>query len=101
MAALEQKQEAIEKEALAIVESLRKWIHYLIGRPFRLITDQKCVAFMFDSRKRSKIKNDKIQRWRMELSQYSYDCVHRPGKDNLTADMFSRVTGPTGQQGVP
>ncbi|XP_054260530.1 uncharacterized protein LOC128985173 [Macrosteles quadrilineatus] len=56
----EQKHSSIEKEAYAIVEALRKWRHYLIGRHFRLITDQRSVAFMFSDRNASKIKNDKI-----------------------------------------
>ena len=45
----EQRHSAVEKEAYAIVESLRHWRHYLLGRQFQLMTDQKSVAFMFDS----------------------------------------------------
>ena len=41
--------------------------------------------------KHSKIKNEKIMRWRLELSCYSYDIVYRPGKSNLAADALSRV----------
>ena len=37
----EQKHSAIEKEAYAIVEALRKWRHLLIGKHFNLVTDQK------------------------------------------------------------
>ncbi|XP_026322465.1 uncharacterized protein LOC113232055 [Hyposmocoma kahamanoa] len=37
----ERKHAAVEKEACAIVESIRKWRHYLIHRHFLLITDQK------------------------------------------------------------
>ena len=31
----------MEKEAAAIVESIRKWKHYLTGKHFILITDQQ------------------------------------------------------------
>ena len=55
---------AVEKEALAIIEAVRKWNHLLSRQPFILITDQKSVSFMFDNRKRSKIKNSKIRSWR-------------------------------------
>ena len=51
----------VEKEATAIVEAVRKWRHFLAGRHFTLVTDQRSVAFMIDNRKRSKIKNNKIQ----------------------------------------
>ena len=36
---------AVEKEAAAIVESIREWRHFLIGRQFKLITDQKSIKF--------------------------------------------------------
>ena len=48
---------AVEKEAAAIVESIREWRHYLVGRKFELITDQKSISYMYDHRRRSKIKN--------------------------------------------
>ncbi|XP_045766956.1 uncharacterized protein LOC123868459 [Maniola jurtina] len=85
------KQSSIEKEACAIVESLKKWRHYLIGRHFLLITDQQSVAFMFNQNHNSKIKNEKIQRWRLELSCFKYDIVYRPGTENAAADALSRV----------
>ena len=83
---------AVEKEACAIVEAVQKWSHYLYGRHFKLITDQRSVSFMYDrKRAKSKIKNDKIMRWCLELSPYSYDIIYRPGPENKGADAFSRL----------
>ena len=59
---------AVEKEATAIIEAVRKWSDFLLRREFHLITDQRSVAFMLDKRKRTKIKNNKIQGWRLELA---------------------------------
>ena len=87
----ERKWSSYEKEAYAIVESVRKWRHYLSGKKFTLITDQKSVSYMFDSRHKNKIKNDKVIRWRIELLPYTYDLVYRPGKYNLAADAMSRL----------
>lgn len=87
----ERKHASVEKEACAIVESLRKWRHYLIHRHFLLITDQKSVSYIFDQNHTSKIKNDKIERWRLELSCYKYDIIYRPGIQNNAADALSRV----------
>ena len=50
---------AVEKEAYSIVDALRKWHHFLVGTRFTLVTDQKSVAFMFNIKHQSKIKNDK------------------------------------------
>ena len=39
-----QRHSAVEKEAYAVVEALKKWRHLLIGRHFTLVTDQKSVS---------------------------------------------------------
>ena len=71
----EQQHSSIEKEAAAIVESLRKWSHFLKGQRFSIITDQKSVSFMHDVKNWGKIKNDKVLRWRMELSEFDFDII--------------------------
>ena len=90
----ERKHPSIEKEAAAIVEAVRKWKHWLTGRKFKLFTDQEAVSFIFDLRKHGKTKNDKILRWRIELSCYEFDIQFRPGVQNVTADCLSRVRAP-------
>ena len=83
---------SVEKEAQAIIEGVRKWHYWLSGRNFTIITDQKPVSFIFDAEHSSKIKNDKLFRWRLELSQYQYSIQYRPGSQNVAADTFSRVS---------
>ena len=70
---------------------MRKWSHLLLGRPFKLITDQKSVAFMFNNRKRGKANNEKIMRWHIELAQYTFDIIYRQGKLNAAPDTLSRA----------
>ncbi|XP_068229407.1 uncharacterized protein [Palaemon carinicauda] len=82
---------AVEKEATAIIEAVHKWSHFLAKRHFTLITDQRSVMFMLDSRKRTKIKNNKIQEWRLELASYSYTIQYRPGKQNIAPDTLTRA----------
>ena len=85
----------VEKEAYAIVESLDAWKHFLLGQYFKLITDQRSVSFMFNQKNHGKIKNDKITRWRLKLSNFKFDVVYRPGKDNQAADALSRINSCT------
>ena len=44
---------------------------------------------MFDTKRHSKIKNDKVMRWRIELSMYDFDIIYRVGKENIPARVKS------------
>ena len=78
----EKRHSIVEKEAYAIVESIRKWRHFLTHH-FNLLTDQRSVSFMFDNKVVSKIKNEKILHWRIEFSPLSYTIKYRPGRETF------------------
>ena len=82
---------AVEKEAQAIIESVRHWRHFLTRKHFTIKTDQKSISYVFDAKHRNKIKNDKIARWRLELSVYEFDIQHKPGLENIPPDTLSRA----------
>ena len=92
LSATEQKHSSVEKEAYAIIEALRKWKYLLAGKHFNMVTDQRSVSFMLDLKHSSKIKNDKIQRWRLELASFDFTTIYRPGSLNCAPDTFSRST---------
>ncbi len=48
---------------------------------------------MLDSQKRSKIKNSKIQSWRIELSEFSYTIQYQEGKNDVVPDSFTHAHG--------
>ena len=85
---------AIEKEAYAIVWCTHKCRQYLLGSKFTIITDQQGVSYLFDSRPKSSIKNSKLCRWRIALSEYTFDIQYRAGRLNTVADDMSRVCAP-------
>ena len=64
----QKKYPIVEKEAMSIVEAIKNWSHFLRRKKFKLITDQRAVAFMLDNFRKSKIKNLKVQNWKLELS---------------------------------
>ena len=86
----ERKQSAAEREALAIVECSLKWMPYMRTYHTLIQTDQEAVAFIF-SRNKSKVKNDKLIRWRLELSTLSYGIEYKKGSENIAADALSRI----------
>ena len=88
----EKKQSVVEREACAIIECCRKWRSLLLSAPFfSIVTDQKSVSFLFSTQSVSKIKNDKLARWRLELSGYRFNIAYRPGSLNTAADTMSRI----------
>ena len=82
---------AYEKEVTAVIAAVKKRSHLLSRQRFTLITDQRSVAFILDSRRRIKIKNDKVQLWRMEIAPFSYITQYRPGQSNAGPDTFTRA----------
>ena len=47
---------------------------------------------MLDKRKRTIIKNNKIQGWRRELASYGYTIQYHPGRQNVGPDTLTRDT---------
>lgn len=75
-----------ELEALAVVEGVKKFRKYLIGIPFKIITD--CEAFQ-----KTLMKKDvsaKVARWVMFLQDFEYTIVHRKGDKMQHVDSLSR-----------
>ena len=81
---------SVEKEATAIIESVRKWEHLLRRKHFMLITDQRSVTLLMDNPKRTKIKNNKILNWSLELASLSYTIQYCPGPENVAASYLVR-----------
>lgn len=81
----------MEKECYAIDWAVKKYRHYLEGRPFTLKTDNKALLWL----NKTKEVNSKVLRWSLHLMEYDFNIEHCPGKENLAADALSRY--PTGE----
>lgn len=80
------KYSSYELEALAIVESVKKFRHYLHGQHFKLVTD--CKAFQ-----QTLMKKDltaKVARWVLMLNEFDFEIEHRAGEKMPHADALSR-----------
>ena len=78
----------IEKEALSMVEALKKWDKYLLDdATVTVLGDSKPVEAII------KMKNPKPKhlRWLLQIQAYNYEYIHVPGTENLFADAFTRA----------
>ncbi len=84
----EQKFSAYEREVLAVLFALETWESYLTGVPCEVVTDNRAVAHILNTKKSP---NNRIARWAMKLSTYpNVKLIHRPGKEHSNADGLSR-----------
>lgn len=84
---IEKRYSTIQKELLAIVEAVKVFRVYLYGGFFILITDHKALCYLFNM----KDCGSKLFRQRLELLDYNFKVIYRPGAQNQVADALSRI----------
>lgn len=83
----EQKYHSYELEVLAIIEALKKWRIYVIGKKIRIVSD--CNAFALTMKKKEVPL--RVARWAMYLQDFDYVIEHRPGVKMRHVDALSRM----------
>lgn len=80
-------QSIYEKEAMAILEALKKWRHYFLGSKLVIKTDQQSLKHMMNQRLVEGIQHKLL----LKLMEYDYIIEYKAGKDNVVADALSRL----------
>ena len=78
----------VEKDAFAIITAVRKHRHYLIGKRFTIGTDSRILTYI---QAKKTPKNRKLLGWSLELSEFNFDIVHIPSRNNTISDCLSRI----------
>ena len=87
----ESRYSQFEREALGVYWACKRFYLYLIGIEFEILTDHKPLVSVLGAK--SKPPSARIERWLLQLQQYSYTITHIPGKANR-ADILSRTPVP-------
>lgn len=82
----ESKWHSYELETLAVLETLKRFRVYLVGKPFKVITD--CQSLKMASEKRNLVP--RIARWWLQLQEFNFEVQHRPGHKMAHVDALSR-----------
>eukprot|EP00253_Pinus_taeda_P016180 PITA_16180 len=85
-----------EKEFLAMVHSLNKFRHYIIGYQTFVHTDHAAIRYLMNKPD----VNARIIRWLLLLQQFDLTIVDNPGKENVVADFLSRLDLPASEEGT-
>ena len=91
----EQNYAQIEKETLAILFSLRKFDHLVVGRQVTVETDHKPLINIANKPLCEAPK--RIQRMFLALQRYDIRLIHKAGKEMYVADTLSRATVDDGE----
>ena len=82
----EQNYTTTEREALALIEGIKKFQPYLHNRKFIVYTDHSSLRWLMNI----KDATGRFARWSLLLQQHDFDIVHRPGKIHGNAGSLSR-----------
>lgn len=82
----EQKFSATERECLAVIWSVERFRPYVEGGHFTIVTDHYSLLWLHNL----KDPQGRLARWALRLQPYSYNLVHRKGKEHVVPDMLSR-----------
>lgn len=85
----QKKYSAYDRELTAAYQAVKYFRHLVEGRKFTIFTDHKPIVFAF-AQQPEKASPRQLRQLDF-ISQFSTDIQHISGKDNITADLLSRV----------
>lgn len=82
----ERNYSATEREALAVIDGIKRFQSYLYGRKFYVHTDHSALKWLMSVQD----PTGRIARWSLLIQQFDFEIIHRAGVSNGNADGLSR-----------
>lgn len=76
-----------EFECLALIFGIDKFRHFLLGKKFKVFTDNKALSVL---KQKQNYKSPYMTRWALELGDYDFSIHHKGGKLIPHVDALSR-----------
>ena len=76
-----------DKELYALVQSVKKWKHYLMGKETVIHTDHQPLQYLHSQ---TKLQQSRHYRWMGFLQQFHLVIRYKKGIHNKVVEMFSR-----------
>ena len=84
----EQRYTTRERECLAVKQCLVEWRHYLLGAPFKVLSDHESLKWL--QTQGVTTLSDRLLRWVEYFSLYDFQQEYIPGELNVFPDGLSR-----------
>ena len=75
-----------EKEGLALVWSVKHFRIYLHGEKFTIVTDHAALYWLMHLKEAT----NRLARWSMYIQTFTFEIIHRKGKNHANVDCLSR-----------
>ena len=90
----------MEKEILAILKGIDKFIIFLAPKHFTVRTDCKGILGFVRNNLSNMKAQGRLLRWQLTLNQYSFDIEHVQGSKNSLADSLTRELANVSSQAI-
>ena len=78
------------------MHSLNKFRHYITGYQTFVHIDHATIKYLINKPD----VNSWIIRWLLLLQHFELTVIDKPGKENVVVDILSRLTLPSGEEGM-
>ena len=75
-----------DKEMLAIIRCIHEWCTELVEQHFEVWSDHRNLAYFL----KKQHLGERQMHWTYELNDFSFDIIHKPGKEQVQSDALSR-----------